>query len=528
MEMRFFDKLFADDIEWSFHTSMTCDLLYVMALALKQMGFTSEKKTIKENELARIGVFYQPNPEKKRTLTFRGSGRRLRVDRFKSIVHEITDLSQTYHAKISLVAYKKNPEGKRHYRLAVYSKNLEFDDSCFETAVLYDLVNNGDIQADGIQLVKYIEKIKSNTDKTGQEWISNHVDSCMEELKTCSISEDNSVSLHFGGVDLSDSTLGQSMLIDKVGENSIVLTPPEFIRDTAAANFFGDIKILYDIKKDNEINRTSSHAKLYLLEKENQQQKVYELWHGSANASKNGIGWDFCCKNVGKSVSNEKIGSIAKNGIAPSVECLVKHKLSKEQFQSLRESIQESFEVFDFDSGEKGSLTPVIDDFGPWIVSNYQVKSIYYADAAEQPLKNLNRESEFKGKAKSLCITLESKSPKKQEKQPEITQMWLWRPAEYADLAADSIEMREDGTILLKYAIESFRPSQGMLCFGVSQSVMWIPDDKMKNIPHVPDTVDKDTRLTDWLIEGRVADDIEDDDPLKEIFDFLKNLGDKL
>lgn len=512
---KFFDRLFADEVEWSFHTAMTCDLAYAAALAAKQLGKTLGSDPVLKKEVEEIGIFYQPNPEKGRALSCSGYGRRVKWNTFRSMIYEITDRSQTYHAKISLVAYRKNKGDDLRFRLAVYSKNLEFNNSCFETASLFELASGPAESSDGKELCGYICKICSNTDDAGKGWIKSHVSPHMETLQKCSLQAESGmpeVHLFFGGINR-QPTLGERLKLNEVqAEDSIVLTPPEFIRNTDAGDFFRNKKILYDLdlKKGNNIGRTSSHAKLYLLKKPegDNEEYAYELWLGSANASARGLGWDF---------NNGAAGTNA------SVECLVKYEIGEEQFRSLRKELAKNFRQFTFE-GDEGSLQPVVDPFGPWVVSNYKVKDIQYLGADDSPIAIFSdKERDYKGKVHAMQVTLEPKGTVPASGPDGIFAM-CWRPAEYDD-RTDTVDFSKRGAPVLTYKIECFRPLQGFLCFGSSDAVMWIGEDLMKNIPQVKGSIKMDTTVTDWLLGGAKGEVDADDQYLNTVADIIFGQG---
>ncbi len=511
---KFFDRLFADKVEWSFHTAMTCDLAYAAALAAKQLGKTLGSDWVLENEIEKIGVFYQPNPEKGRALSCSGYGRKVKWNTFRGMIYEITDRSQTYHAKISLVAYRKNKGDDLRFRLAVYSKNLEFNNSCFETASLFELASGPAESSDGKELCGYICKICSNTDDAGKGWIKSHVSPHMETLQKCSLQAESGMPearLFFGGINRRP-TLGERLNLNKVHKDSIVLTPPEFIRGTAAEKFFRDNKrILYDLKEGNNIGRASSHAKLYLLKRPegDNEEYAYELWLGSANASASGLGWDF---------NNGAAGTNA------SVECLVKYEIGEEQFRSSRKELVNNFGPFEFENNSKGSLQPVADPFGPWVVSNYKVKDIQYLGADKsQIVISSNKEGDYRGKVRTIRVELESVPKDSSPTIPQADNM-SWRPAEYGN-PTGTVDFSDPDAPVLTYEIEHFRPSQGFLCFGSSDAVMWIGEDLMKNIPQVKDSIKMDTTVTDWLLGGAKGEVDADDQYLNTVADIIFGQG---
>ena len=161
--MGFFDKLFGEDeLLWALHTTMTCDLNYVTSLIAKQNKSDLVEKRILPKELDKTAVFYHPDPSKNRVLRYKASGKKIKIRMFKKVVYELSG-NQTFHAKISLVAYKR--ESGIGYRLAVYSKNHEFNVMCNETALLFELELQDKQTESGVALCAYLEKLHDNVDE---------------------------------------------------------------------------------------------------------------------------------------------------------------------------------------------------------------------------------------------------------------------------------------------------------------------------------------------------------------------------
>lgn len=337
-------------------------------------------------------------------------------------------------------------------------------------------------------MLSYIDKLHSIAEEKGKEWITEHItDDVRSMLKRVSLisefaSEDSEVlrhaQLYFGGCDSLKASLGELLDLasdktkaDELNDSSMVLTPPEFIRDTDAEGFFREHKILYDVSKEAKL---ASHIKLYLLNRESA--KAFELWVGSANATNQGLGWDF--KNNQKSNYT-------------SIECLVKFELeSQGALCKMRNSIMQGkafnnlpyeYNVFDFSNETKeGSLQITPDELGPYVVNNYECTGITF-------------EKEY-GK---INVVLKGKENRKSP--PDGIERVPWRPLEYSKYGYGDLSIGSD-EIILEYEFEKFEKTQGILVFGTGCSILDVSEKLPAGVERRKDKLVKDTRLTDWLL----------------------------
>ena len=498
----FWKRLFKDNIKWTLHTTMTCDLRYSIELAYLQHKMSSDGGYLSDKELKETAVFYFDD-HKSRGLTCKAFGKNLKISKYRGIVFPVNDdnvkesYHPTYHAKISLVAYEK--EGKTGFRLAVFSKNQEFDDYIAESAMLFDLVNTGQQTESGKALCAYLSDIKNHTSDDGKEWFEENISTdIMNDLTMMKlVSEFDSkegkkeAELYFGGVRTTEHVsnnlcvLGSLLRLNEVEDDSIVLTPPEFIRGTEAENYFRNNTILYDINSKNSKERSASHMKLYLLHRKNENEDNYELWTGSANATKRGIGWDF---------ENHKAEKES------SVECLVKFSLSIDEFDSLRNGLLEVYgpDPFDFCT-QTGSLPKEKEDrFGVWVINNATVKTVEYLDGSGKRIEYGDLQKKNENIWLQFVLELKETLP---EKDIDSDGLEYWRPLEYSDLGEIYINEWKDSTIVtLKYEIEKYCPSQGALCFGKSQSILWIYPEVIGDLPLVEERARMDKRVSDLLL----------------------------
>lgn len=489
--MNFFEKLFEGNVVWAMHTTMTCNLAYSIELAYQAVGKCAKlSQYLTTDEVNRTAVFYHAS--KKRFLTFKTAEKKLNISKYFSLAHPITS-DQTYHAKISLVYYYM--ENNSGLRLAVYSKNHDFTDSCADIAMLYDIEPvEGDTET-GKALCAYIEKLHEKTDEKGKQWLDGNIIKNRQiwdklskaQLIDCSGKKPD---LYFGGVEQGTS-LGEMLMLDKACSDSIVLTPPEFIRDTNAQCFFAENKFLYDLKPKNKLKRTSSHIKLYLLHKKDNDHDYYELWFGSANATCSGIGWNFKTP-------------FARNP-HQSVECLVRYIIDGTLFKTLSNQIIGNYRKFTFEKNEKGSLKVVEDDFGPWVCNNFKVISLKLLNEQNEPVcgSDVNKEQINKISVELQKLTnellLDFNSPQ------------VWRPMEYRQrqMCLADWNCKENQTISIEYsAITSskFSPSQGVICFGTSDAVMQVDPDLLQQIPTVEEKIFYDERISDMMLNMGRAD----------------------
>lgn len=470
----FFARLFAGNIQWALHTTYTCDLGYVLKL-LQTQHWQHSQPDFRTGETA---VFYHHSD--KVALRSKTIGGRIPLRELeKNVLHPLDGQHQTFHAKLSLVCYKDQTE--THYRLAVYSRNLEFN-HCKDTTLLFTLRKGPQETESGRQLISYLEKLRTAAEDAGKRWLD-HKPLCDEarafllHAELTSELDGKPAELFFGGCGDS-SSLGARLSLQDATRQSLVLTPPEFLRGTHAWKDFENWKQnqngpqLCDLKGTGQ----SSHCKLYLLETPEREPR-YTLWTGSANASARGLGW-------------LPDGRFSNREQDTSVECLVRFTLTQEEFDRMRKGILAEYAPFSFASDAKGSLRIVPDAFGPWMCARYFPTAVRYLDEKDQVCTDT-------ANARKLVVSLHARDTGLTK--PSNSSQCVWRPAEYKT-PQPCQDVPDGETIELEYPLEKFSKSQGMLLFGPSCSVMWLPSELLKDIPMVHQTTDRDTRLTDWLL----------------------------
>lgn len=490
MSNGFFRRLFAgDEIEWALHTTYTCDLDCLASLLAVRSpgnnGWSSEN----------TAVFY----DRKHPLRAKGRGMAggVVLGELKGMTHPLENQKrQTFHAKLSLVCYKNSGE-ECGYRLAVYSKNMEFTGGCNDAALLFELGCGEQETESGQQLAAYLEKLRDSTDDAGKSWWEKHIgEDVLEQLKKSALYSEfgREAELFFGGCG-DGRSLGNRLCLPLASNDSVVLTPPVFLeaaagKPSAAETFFKNNlsgktgPLLYDLasgKQGRSGSAVSSHIKLYLLKKPG----GHELWTGSANSTVRGLGWPGA-----NSYSNA-------DGKA-SVECLVKFNLTAGEFKALKEGVSRAgYAPYPFTPQAEGSLKVKPDEFGPWMCENFAVNGLEYRDANDKACSPRD--------AKKLTVSLKSLS----QGPLGPPKAGIWRPAEYS--REDKITV-STSTLELTYPFDSFRPSQGMLVFGTSCSVMEIPGELLENIPTVKKA--KDTRLSEWLLSADALEKAKSDSSL--------------
>lgn len=481
----FFDRLFAGTIQWVLHTTYTCDLGYVVKLLQTQ----HREHPQPDFHAGETAVFYHHS--EKIALRSKTIGGRIPLRELKkNVLHPLDGQSQTFHAKLSLVCYKDQSE--THYRLAVYSRNLEFN-NCKDTALLFALRKGPQETESGRQLISYLEKLRTAAEDSGKHWLEqkplcDEARAFLLHAELISELDGKPAELFFGGCGDTFS-LGERLGLQHATPKSLVLTPPEFLRGTHAWDDFQSWKQNQNGPQlcDLQGSGASSHCKLYLLETPERDPR-YTLWTGSANASARGLGW-------------LPDGRFSNDPQSASVECLVCFTLTREEFERMRQGILAEYAPFSFDSEATGSLRIVPDAFGPWMCARYFPTAVRYLDQTGQVCTET-------ANARRIVVSLQARDtglPK-----PSDTSQCVWRPAEYK--TPQPCQGVPDGeTVELAYSLEKFSKSQGMLLFGPSCSVMWLPHELLKDIPMVHQTTDRDTRLTDWLLSRDELADVSPD-----------------
>ena len=170
----FFWRLFEHKdkkIEWAMHTAYSCDIGYAQVLLGMQYDVNpdSAEKYVSNNRTA----FFYNKTKKSPGLVGNRMGKTATVNMNK-ILFSVSGEVQTFHAKISLVCFS-NEEGEKSYRMAVYSKNLTYNDSCAEISLLFNLDTNREGKVEkqnGFQLESYLKKLRDAcSDDQGKEWI---------------------------------------------------------------------------------------------------------------------------------------------------------------------------------------------------------------------------------------------------------------------------------------------------------------------------------------------------------------------
>ncbi len=506
--MNFFDELFSGKVIWSMHTAMTCDKSFVYALIKKQLG---EKATYKEKAKLNCAFFYEDKPEKNRTITCKMRSPSVNIGEVSKYIHPLQDSNKTHHAKISLVCYEDEKEGIK-YRLAVYSRNLEFS-QCVDSACLFVLKIGETETESGKQLISYLKKIKEITDNTGKKWFSQNItNELFEQLKKATLIDkfNNEAELFFGGLEnekeIGYRSLGELIALNDVEPDSIVLTPPEFVRRTSAQKFFLNRRMLFDHKEK------PSHLKLYLIHRKDCIcNELFELWLGSANATAHGLGWDF------ESFKKSKA----------SIECLVKRNINKSTFDKLSREIKQDYNPFDFN--EEGSLKINPDVFGPYIVQNYSCIEVTYVTKD-------NKKNDYSNTTEIQFVLECQPESNNEEIAKELIKFdkedCIWRPLEYFDDISFGYTINDDdnNSITIIYKVEKFRPSQQMLVFGKSCAVMEIPENLIKEVPKPKDKLVKENMLSDWIYdEASIPGEREDnwEEGLKWCYDTITEITEK-
>lgn len=487
-----------EEILWSLHTTMNYDPTYQVALIKMQESSARDWKEILSTDRYKIAFFYNKNsePSVKRSVS-----KDIPLSEIRKYQHPLSNERQTFHTKISLVCINNKENGFKKYRLAVYSKNHTFESDCVESAILLDIKIHGDgddfhnSKNNGIQFQNFLKHVYESTEEQGKRWLeTNLLNPENGSIKAGEVFQsftnislllkefgNKPASIYFGGCSTKDKTLGEYMEFNTIDlSESVILTPPEFIRGTLAEDYFTKYRILYDIDIEKENNRfNSSHIKLYLLKKaskDDETRSIYELWLGSANATNRGIGWDFH-----NNCSTKNAGSY----ISPSVECLVRIEIDEGTFRIIKDEILKYYKVFDF--GDVGSLVKTEDILGPLFKEAFYVSGVKYLDGEG------NGTTAYKTKACMVRYTFEISDVSKYEKLKDIFEnksvnlnRFEFFPVEYggAHKISNLSNIVSESSFFLDYGFKKFQPSQKMLSIGTSGVVMYIEDSAMdKEIP---------------------------------------------
>lgn len=502
MDEPFYQRLFAGSVIWALHTTYTCDLGFVTTLLEQQRRADPDDA----DQTGRTAVFYHSSP--RIVPIVRSLSKKWPLQTVKSLLHPLKQGTQTFHAKISLV--RCHGETGPLYRLAVLSRNLD-NSPCRDLAMLFCLEVGEEETESGRQLINYLEKLRVSTDDAGKKWLSAHLgQEEKDRLRRVTLRSEfggKKADLFFGGL-AGTCSLGERLQLDTAQSDSLVLTPPEFLRGGRPWDKFQEWHKgpsgpqLYDLRAPG----SGSHCKLYLLHHAGDQ---YALWAGSANATPRGLGWP----GWEKSVFSDDPGDA-------SVECLVRFSLTEEEFTRLHEEIEETDAPFSFTDNARGSLIVHPDLFGPWVCANYKVTGLAYTGLAYQDKKG---SACAPRQAANLVVTLTSVSGTPAPCPQVPPEGRIWRPAEYAETVPFP-----DGngrTVTLTYPLQprqKFSPTQGVLLFGASCAALWVPQYLLKEVPQAKAALQKDTRLTEWLISASALNSVEPET------DFRSNDADKL
>lgn len=482
MNESFYRRLFAGPVLWALHTTYTCDLGFVSALLEQQRQADPDDA----DQTDRTAVFYHSSG---RILpTVRSLSKKWPLLAVKELLHPLKQGSQTFHAKISLVCCR----GERgpQYRLAVLSRNLDTS-PCRDLAMLFDLEVGGEKTDSGCQLTAYLEKLREATDPAGRKWLAAHLGeeekARLSRVTLRAESGGKTADLFFGGLG-GECSLGQRLQLDTAQPDSLVLTPPEFLRGGHLWNLFRDWNgnhtgpQLYDSVEPG----SGSHCKLYLLHHGTR----YALWAGSANATPHGLGW--------------KEDGFSDGPGDASVECLVRFSLTQDEFTRLHREIEESDAPFSFAAGARGSLIVHPDLFGPWVCANYRVTGLRYQKSPA--CAGLPRRGQ-------LVVTLKPADGAPARCPQVLPENRIWRPAEYDTPAPAAFT--PTGEVTLTYPVQKFSPTQGVLLFGTSCAALWVPQELLRGLPQANAAPKKDTRLTDWLLSSSALDVVDPEEDFR-------------
>lgn len=492
-----------DEINWIFHSTYNCDIAYSAELLMKQCHLENDiESAVRDANVNKFGVFY----DKRGGLT--ASNQTAAKDWFiQKYFHPLTNENISFHAKISIVSYSTKSEQK--YRIAVYSKNHSFGGNCMEVGQCFDLVVPKDNQNCEYtnEICAYLDKIYDATNEKGQEWLKNN-ELCKDgqaykTLGTLVLKDaehDRYVDLFFGGCGAS-SPLGKKMNISKLDfTQSVFITPPEFVKGTKLENFFKNNRCLYDLKNDNS-NKTSSHEKVYLF-KESDKDK-YSFWFGSANATSRGLGVTYDSEWKPNNIQN--------------VECLVRYKISPEEFTNLKNDINKDYAPFDFT--KQGSLHKKELSFAQLIAENCTAKLVEIT-SNDKDINSVSKTNSYKNVIMTISISLLSDNNNLKEYTKKKGSLTIF-PSGYSDeklkdvdtlfwvkeIADTLCNKKQPYEIVINFKNNIIRDISGYLC--LNNSVLMPLDVSQYNslIQKFPPKY-SDTRVSEWLL-GKFTNDTE-------------------
>lgn len=511
-------RLFAGEVIWGLHTTYNCDIAYSAEVLMKQY---------KENALGNVwnkngfAVFYN----KACGIASSSSVTDAKWFKDKFFYPLENNKNQTFHAKISLIKYKDNI-GNDGYRIAIYSKNQTFGYNCAEIGQVYELVKKKSGASYINELCDYLDMLFDSTSEKGREWLSskglNKNGELYSILSDYVLQDDkgNNVQLLFGGCDSNKASLGKRIdFADIEPANSIILTPPEFIRNSEGAKlYFEKNKLLYDIKQDSAMEKKqsglalSSHEKLYLLKK---QDGTYHLWFGSANATPHGLGINF--DNSFSEIEVEKC----------SVECLIHQELNREVFEHMFHEVNEYYDIF-YDFNNKGSLKSNKDTFSA-ILSTYCTAAISYLDSNNDEIV----QADYLESVKKLKVVLSANgNSHKFDSLISSTDLFSITPTEYfgkkisgniLKVGDTCLELKQGNTVELLIEISEYQKIKGTAYInGNTLMDLEIPE-SLKQEVEINPPMYSITLVSNWLLRDKIPAENYNDSKLQWFRDLFIN-----
>lgn len=519
--MNLYQKMFEKKgytVAWSFHTAMDLDKAIACHIMELQLGVANEKKKkkrvdcvsnfLKTDAQNTIAFFY----DAKKILSNTLSNYQICSQDIDSLIYPLSMDKQTFHAKVSFVCLKRDGDNLKDeyaYRIAVYSRNLTYSNSVLDVGGVFDIKfsNNTDstytiAETNGTQFLAFLKLL---SEKSGTNWLETRGLTDSGELyerlgngfHLTDIISNKEVEIFFGGC-------GNDKLYKHIGletmdqDNSIILTPPAFLSQIVN-NGINNGKMnaipLYDLKEESVFS--SSHAKAYLIQKENEPQ--YSFLFGSANATPRGIGWNI--------ISGLESGD--DNSV--SVECLIRYRLAQDEFESIKGEVKDIYEKYDFCNGQINKNSHLEDSIGEFLAKQKVVAVQLSEENGKQVLH--------------YVIEIESEEFVKNCKEE-----FPFYPLEYAKEEKEvTFGEIENNRIVLDYPINGdYKPAQGELIVGTSRRILTVPmelyyDNNLETIK--PEESIFDIFLTHALDEENPQDYM--DKELKRMNDMLNRINEK-
>lgn len=488
--------IFESEMAWQFHTTMTYDLAYEVALYEKckniAVYYDGKKKEDEEKNTCSRAV----DPEL--------------VDSVTKICHPVVCNGQTYHAKISLIKYK---DGK--YRLIVWSKNHGFTANvCADIGVAFDLdlscPKNDEEQKlakrNGDELKSYLKKTYCKCiSPEGKTWLENNglikddSGECTRLFDYVTLSYKNrkkDIVLFFGGCSQGSDSLAEKMKLE-VGcgsfEPLVILTPPIFVSGSykkdieeninkSHTNYEDEFKKfckkikLYETKKQDKDDNypVASHIKLYLFDE--------YVFVGSANSTKAGIGYDLMH---------------VESYDQPSVECLVGFKIDSNTSKKMKEEIEKNYEIF---AGEF-QFKHQENKFALYLMDNYEIADSKFksSDEKEQSCGSKIKKLEFRFQ-KKRCNDPACKYEGHSVKISPIEYEFALEENELCSAIEDSFDIKVDG-------FKKFKNLSGYMLVlakdakGKEKRYIWYT-----GIPGMPESLTNEETCEDERIINQIFD----------------------